>query len=336
MLSNRIVNRYGAGQPLDHAVSSAILEATQLFPDTSCGVIAISSAGEQIVHCNSRIFTVARGGSWNLPPLDAVLPCTLPVITPLCIYKDDVVKIGFLKHPTVPFQVHFQLLQGRNLAHLDEAAFQGLLLTLKDVAGVLAQLAAVPHVAMKTAPTGDAGCLFPVKQRPTSLCAQRPPGVDPPLKRVAFETGHAALLFAGRVEVYRPEASGAGEAQSPAGFFALDGNGFRGACSALYGALTLGLQEALQEALQVQSWSLTVAPSAGGGAWAVLQGAGAYSPGSSRWPAPAAFNVDGTAPLSTDLGTKVSDSQLQYLCDAAAVARARLGFLHGRKAESQP
>lgn len=348
MLSSRIVNHYRSGQPLDKAVSTAILEATQLFPDTSCGVIAVSSHGEQVVHCNSRIFTVARGGWQNLPPLDAVVPCTIPVITPLCVYEDNVVRVGFLKHPTVPFQMHFQLLQGQSLAKMDEVAFTELFLTLKDVAGILAEVAAVPYVVIKTAPAGDAGCLSPVKQHNTgNTCVQRPREEEEEeptrLKRVAFETGYTALLFRGRVEVYRPEevevglgGRGAGgpahlqdDSSRPASFFALSGDDFCGACKALYGALTLGLQEALQ----IQSWSLA-APiplehedaSGAYGAWAVLRDA--YSPGPS-WPAPSAFIVDGTAPLSTDLGPRVSDSQLQSLCDYAVVVRARLELLHG-------
>ncbi|KAM3439503.1 hypothetical protein NHJ13734_003735 [Beauveria thailandica] len=160
MLASRIANLYNNGIGIATAVEEGIWHATQLFPSISCGVIAITANGQQTYQCNSRIFNVGSSGLKSRHI--GLLRCTMPVMAPLCIHDDDVLRVGVSKHPTRPNQLTFQLKGESSLVSLSDERALAVHGRLRKVGQALAQIAGASDVAMLSWAGGGGGHLFPV------------------------------------------------------------------------------------------------------------------------------------------------------------------------------
>ncbi|KAL7909513.1 nucleophile aminohydrolase [Trichoderma velutinum] len=162
MLAGRIANLYNNGIPIAKAVEQAIRDATQLFPTISCGVIAITADGQQTAQCNSRIFNIGSSGGKSGLSHVGLLPCTMPVISPLCFYEDELMRVGVSRHPTRLNQLTFQLKQDLSLVSMSEEQAHALFGKLNRICQSLAQSTGASDVAMMSWAGCTGGHLFPV------------------------------------------------------------------------------------------------------------------------------------------------------------------------------
>ncbi|KID60748.1 Isoaspartyl peptidase/L-asparaginase 1 [Metarhizium brunneum] len=328
MLAGRIANLYRGGAGIARAVEQAVWEATRRCPSISCGVIAITSDGEQTAQCNSRIFnTASAGDAARCERHVGLLRCTMPVIGPLCCYDDDLLRIGVSKHPTRPGQLTFQL-KGASLADMDREQVFALFGTLRRAAKALVELVGSPvsDVAMMTWPGGDGGHLFPVHIRRDSE------GEDGGEDGKDSAERHTAMFHETSMVIRRAGVGdGACRQSGRRGLLLVGEAEAQGAVGALWGALQGGLREALQlegprspcsgpRSPSARSWSLLVDPAAAGRGEVLV----ASSFPDHHWPSPAPF-ASGThdAEFTAALGPRSWD--LDGLRCVADGLREKLG-----------
>ncbi|KAL6787362.1 putative L-asparaginase [Trichoderma sp. SZMC 28012] len=162
MLAGRIANLYSNGITIAKAVEQAMRDASQLFPTISCGVIAITADGQQTAQCNSRIFNIGSSGSKSGSSHVGLLPCTMPIITPLCFYEDELMRVGVSRHPTRLNQLTFQLKQDLSLVNMSEEQVYALFGKLKRICQSLVQSTGASDVAMVSWAGCTGGHLFPI------------------------------------------------------------------------------------------------------------------------------------------------------------------------------
>lgn len=312
MLASRVAMRYNGGAPLAEAVEGAMWEATRLCPSISCGVIAITSAGEQAAQCNSRLFTTASAHH-GMPTQAGLLACTMPVVAPLSCYDDGGVLAGLSKHPTQPNQLTF-CLRGQGLVAMDHEQFLACFQRLRRLAGALARVSAAGHVAMVTFPGGRGGHLFPVQANPHRAPVQLAPSGG------AGDGGAAGyeVVACDKSVIVRGRP---GHEAWPGGVLLGPDVEFRGIVEALWDAFEQGLRAAMRGIDAGSQWSL-----ASLGPYAaperpldLLLASPHYDP---YWPSPAPLD-SGQGALTSALGPR--SLHVQALSAVAATLRASLG-----------
>lgn len=122
---------------LNTAVQKAVLKSAELFPESSCGVIAVDAVGNLSIHCNSRIFAVASASaSASSTAVQAgIIPSTIPVLTQLAFYEDELMKAGVAKYPTLPNQIvlQFKSPAASSLTALASDAFSRYFLRIRNL-----------------------------------------------------------------------------------------------------------------------------------------------------------------------------------------------------------
>ncbi|KAL6230157.1 nucleophile aminohydrolase [Aspergillus navahoensis] len=94
-----------SGTGLDEAIESAILTSAELYPQSSCGVIAVNRSGSITAQCNSRIFAVASADSSRSSLQAGITVPTVPILNQLAIFENDKIRAGMAKYPTFPNQI---------------------------------------------------------------------------------------------------------------------------------------------------------------------------------------------------------------------------------------
>lgn len=325
MLAGRIANLYNNGIPVAEAVEQAMRYATQLFPTISCGVIAITADGQQTTQCNSRIFNVGSAGGTSGSSLLGLLPCTMPVIAPLCFYEDELMRVGVSKHPTRLDQLTFQLKQGLSLVGMSGEQAHALFGTLRRICQSLAQSTGASDVAMMTWAGCTRGHLFPIRGDDEPNGAESK-GMNAGADRVEdYQTVFGDGFMAIRQRVARGSPNGDDERDG-------DGHGDKDGGSATVSLLLLddaefhGAVELFQRALDNASlrmslstggWSLYAGPSKPGPLFLSARSGCGYrdvlvaSPYIDPcWPSPAPFqHPTGNGPLhfTAALGPRIVD-----------------------------
>lgn len=312
-MASKIAFERQSGKDLSNAIEAATTKATAMFPALSCGIIAVDCEGNISIHSNSRIFATASGGAY-LPTWAGISRCSIPVIEPLVLLEDDLVRAGFAKHPTMPNQVIFKLKRPIDLRNADEFSLLGLLQRVRIVARHLIPEgdASACGVSMRD---GQELMLFPLHY------ASKKAGVDairshansqPSKSRIDLGDGYYVMTNEGSpgqqaVNLFSTQLASRNLLTSD------DRTTLRFAMALV--ALTRAAGSLIPGDLR--SWKLTIDPLSESGILAAITWSRGNEAAGTYFPAPAPFNLQYPGYLSPELGPRLA--YLDDMIDRAAV-----------------
>ena len=304
-LASKIVQEKQAGKDLSEAIVSATTKATALFPQLSCGVVAVDQEGTMSIHCNSRIFATASGGGGGedvpTPTWAGISRCTIPVIEPLLLFDDDVARAGFAKHPTMANQVIFTLKQPIHIGRLDRNLVTRVFRRIRLIARLLIEHSGAVDcgISMKN---GQEVMLFPVHQRPTKPSLFGNKG-HPPSNCQKFEIEGGCTACVLERPLRRQLVSHHSLQVRCAGLFCQDETSFLSATEAL--CTILESAPSKTATLNIPSWTLTMDPWGDAADLAKVTFFSAREEQDSWYPAPAPFHAKYPGYLSPELGPRL-------------------------------
>jgi hypothetical protein len=200
-----------SGTKLNDAVEKAILKSAELYPDSSCGVIAIDISGSISIHCNSRIFAVASANS-SQPRRAGIARSTIPILNQLAIFEDEKIKAGMVNYPTFPNQVVVHSQPREPILSLEAEPFVEFFVGLRRVIQKVQSFYQAPDIAFITCGKTSSAFIFPLL-----ISTQY---VDIDLKDDSYTTTYRPLSDGHRadfhyvddrllkVEIHRPDKAG--------------------------------------------------------------------------------------------------------------------------------
>ncbi|EKV05980.1 Putative isoaspartyl peptidase/L-asparaginase [Penicillium digitatum] len=282
-----------SGTELNDAVEKAILTSAKLFPDSSCGVIAVDIYGSISIHCNSRIFAVASANSSQHPGQAGIARLTIPILNQLAIFEDDKIRAGMVKYPTFPNQIVAQTQLREPVLSLEADVFADFFVRLRGVIQKVQSFYQAPDIAFITCDKSSWAFIFPL------LMAS--PSMDTVLKDDSHITtrplsnGHRAEFHYVeekliKVEIHRPDKTG---------LFSADLQQYSQTILQIWNVLRVLSQELGPDTTPQQ---LEVHPQRKGSITIFLA-----SPRPSSFPKPATFSDSLPEYLTTELGPKVTN-----------------------------
>ncbi|KAJ5950855.1 Peptidase T2 asparaginase 2 [Penicillium vulpinum] len=157
-----------SGTELNDAVEKAILKSAELYPDSSCGVIAVDISGSISIHCNSRIFAVASASSFQHSGQAGIVRSTIPILNQLTIFEDEKIKAGMVKYPTFPNQIVVHPRSGKPVLPLKAEAFVDFFIQLRRVVQKVQSFYQASDIAFITSGDSPSTFIFPLLLSPTS------------------------------------------------------------------------------------------------------------------------------------------------------------------------
>jgi hypothetical protein len=200
-----------SGTELNDAVEEAILKSAELYPDSSCGVIAVDISGSISIHCNSRIFAVASATSSQGPGQAGIMGSTIPILNQLAIFEDEKIRAGMVKYPTFPNQIVVHSQPREPVLSMEAEPFVDFFIRIRRVIQKVQTFYNAPDIGFIACGKSSSAFAFPL------LIA--PPSMDIVLKDDSHTTyrplgnGHRAIFhYAGdkliKVEIHRPDKTG--------------------------------------------------------------------------------------------------------------------------------
>ncbi|KXG54682.1 Peptidase T2, asparaginase 2 [Penicillium griseofulvum] len=150
-----------SGTKLNDAVEKAILKSAELYPDSSCGVIAIDASGSISIHCNSRIFAVASASS-SQPEWAGIARSTIPILSQLAIFENEKIIAGMVKYPTFPNQIVVCSQPREPILSLEAEPFVDFFIRLRRVIRKVQSFYQAPDIAFITCGKTSSAFVFPL------------------------------------------------------------------------------------------------------------------------------------------------------------------------------
>jgi hypothetical protein len=133
MVASQAASKLSRCASLSDAIRGSVLRSAQLFPTSSCGVIAVHREGDISIHCNSRLFAIASAGS-HIPTIAGVIRSTIPLLKQLVVFEDDFLAVALAKYPTMANQLTAELKRTSCVAALELDAFLDVFSKLRIIA----------------------------------------------------------------------------------------------------------------------------------------------------------------------------------------------------------